>query len=477
MEAAEQSLWAPEPRSGSSQAELLTGQRVRHMPLGAAEPSRLLQYTFYLFVLSLTWDNVLAASGLLDAGRLGLTRITVGALFFMSVLYSGQCYDFRHASSVAMVLFVGVHLASALISESIFDTGAVVVSMRRVVFGLQFVICASLLRYATVRRRAVLVFICGVVVTAVLQLSGVGYVRTIEQYHDVLGVVGERVSAFGSDPNLTGAAYGVALTFATALGIGIVPCSWRWRVAMIGAGALCGAGLVQTGSRGALVATVAGLLPFYHSRARFGKRIVLVLTACIVSAGLAYAVMSSQAFRVRVEASLEAGDTAGRTAIWIEALELFAAKPVMGWNPFDGPRVLGERFGKPVKDTHNAFVGVALSYGIMGLMPFLWIFVSCAATAYRDRGGVHGIAPLAVFTLVVAADLSMPYENAKDHWFAMAYAASGARLLLGRRSASRGPGRAAGVRVGRSFGGNQSNLSGSHGLAGNQMGDGRSVRI
>lgn len=127
---------------------------------------------------------------------------------------------------------------------------------------------------------------------------------------------------------------------------------------------------------------------------------------------------------------MEGRDTAGRIEIWEGCFQMIAERPILGWNPLDNRLVLGAMGWGHMRDAHNAFLWVWTAHGLVGLIPFVAVFAACAVTARRHRKGIHGIAPLAVLTLVVAMNMGVGFDKIKEHWFLMAYAGSAGAIGL-----------------------------------------------
>ena len=101
------------------------------------------------------------------------------------------------------------------------------------------------------------------------------------------------------------------------------------------AAAALGAAIVQTGSRGGILALAVGvvaLLAAAEPLQRRARRIGVAVAALGLLAALTWTFDST---RKRFEATVERGAMAGRENIYPELLVMAALKPVAGWGPIE----------------------------------------------------------------------------------------------------------------------------------------------
>ena len=211
----------------------------------------------------------------------------------------------------------------------------------------------------------------------------------------------------------------------------------RGRVAALGwgaAAALCTAGLVLTGSAGALVGAgaAAGVVALGFAWLASGRRRVAAIAAVAVlavgAAGLgARFVDPDRSATVEVarsadgwpgqgavaylgSAHLDKPSVRSRLAAWEAGIEGFAERPLLGWGPGNFRAVFGRfasghgAFAEPHDQAHGKLVEVAATTGVAGLAA--WVALWAAALAVLLRA-VRGMDPperaLALFTAAALA--------------------------------------------------------------------------
>jgi O-antigen ligase len=268
-------------------------------------------------------------------------------------------------------------------------------------------------------RQALLTFVGSATLLGIASLLGVTVTTAEAQSRQ------HRLASFGLDPNQLAACAGFALLALTALVYDgkRVAVRLRW-VAPVLAG-LIGMVVVQTGSRGGLVALCAGLLTFaWRGRTPALKmRNLSLVLALFVFIGAA--VSQSDVFRRRIESEVETGDMALREKSYPISWALVQERPWAGWGPFQNSVEIGRRLNHPAyprMDTHNLALYVLTATGLLGAVPFLLATASGGVTAWRARSGPHGGLPFALFASLMVADLTVTGMHWKQHWVVIAYA-------------------------------------------------------
>ncbi len=162
---------------------------------------------------------------------------------------------------------------------------------------------------------------------------------------------------------------------------------WTWAGRIIGA-----VGLATAGSRGAMLAGIAGLGAVQLTRGRrwliYGGAIVLVL------AGALFARMAITE-RSRLQKLLEGRD--GRWPIWMASLDIVARNPVLGVGSRDAfTAAYPEAFARAVPGqvsefpdgaphAHNTFLALAAEYGLPAVALHLALVGSVLVVTWRTR--------------------------------------------------------------------------------------------
>ena len=289
----------------------------------------------------------------------------------------------------------------------------------------------NVLKSERVARRALLVFALSCVVVSVLQQLGVS-----ERDANEGGKI-ERATAFGFHPNniarilslgllsLAGLAYAMRKSFFKSR-------LWVW--AVIG---LIGIAVVQTGSRGALLALVTGILVFVLKDGAASAKIrnsVVVLIGIIFIAAL---VFESDTASSRFESAVEEGNLARRETIYPTAWKMFQESPLFGWGAKVGEYELGARLAhvdEDSKNAHNLVLFLLISTGLVGTLPLLAGLWFTFLTAWRARHGPRGVLPLSLLMTVLVANMSGVWIMNKMHWVVMAYVLSSPYTLRRRKT-------------------------------------------
>lgn len=297
----------------------------------------------------------------------------------------------------------------------------------------------NLMRDEHIAKMALAMLVVACTLLALLQLTGVAS-RAVD-----IGARVERVTAFGFNPNNLARILTLGLLAAIGLTYGrkeslVRPIFLMWPVT-----AIIGIALVQTGSRGALLALGAGLMAFVLRRGTILSKLRNIFGILLVLSFFIWVGFQSDITRQRFERTLEDGDLARREQIYPNAWQMFQEKPLIGWGPITSTYELGSRLGhieEDSKNPHNLILYVLVSTGLLGALPLLAGIAFAAWMAWKARVGPQGILPLAMIVAVMAANLSNLWMFNKLHWIVMAYAlASGqkyARARVRRFASKRG---------------------------------------
>ena len=422
----------------------------------AIGPAALLQAAFYLFVFSIPFDlpknpfpvelSSITACGFLLATALHPSlsyRKIPGALWWLAayVFVSALAFGFnggRHLQEVRNLLLLLAQLVWILWAAY------------------------NLLQHERIARAVAWTYLIGCVVRAVLQLGHVA--ASLSE-----GSTGApRVTTLGQNPDFIAGFLALGIIVAIDL-MSRHEASWGRRLLLGMAVALLATAMMETGSRGALVALAAGGLAYGGARASVAFRIRDLVVGVLLLGLVGTLAVSSDTMRHRFELSAE-GNLAGRERIYPALLSMFLEKPVLGWGPIrnkyelalrlnerDRWRQIFRREGRSTnlsqdprwlkRDAHNVFLEVMTSAGTLGLLVFgVGVSMSLYA-AWRARRGPQGALPFAALAFVLVFNLSEDRVVGKIEWLTMAYAlASAAALVVPvERRSDRPSGRVSGV--------------------------------
>lgn len=363
------------------------------------------------FVFSLLFES------LGDHVPIETTQATAGLLLLAS--FCQPRFLFRRPPApfwlFAAYLYVGLgHAAVAGMGSPV---------LAQVIIHLQMLvvcwICYCAMSEERVARAALLSLVASGVLLAILSLCKLTVTTTGQHSPGAT-----RMATFGLDPNqLAGLAGLAALSLLALIYDGQRVAKKIQYVAPVFL-ALIGVVIIQTGSRGGLLALVAGLFTFALRGQTAAIRIRNMAAVLVALALFGAAALQSDVFRKRITSSIETGDMALRETSYPISFSLIRERPITGWGPALNAREIGRRLNHPAypsMDTHNLVLYVLTSTGLMGGVPFFLGLLGCAWTAWSARKGPHGGLAFALLTALMVADMSVSGLHWKQHWLVIAY--------------------------------------------------------
>lgn len=343
-----------------------------------------------------------------------------GAIFLLAtLLHPRRCYGRLPAPA----LWFGAYLVALLLSIMMGEPERAPQALADYVILLQgvlvFLAAGNLMRDETVARRTLVTFVAACSLRATLPLLGLG--RTTS----AVWTGGERISALGQNAN--NAAMILAAGLVALIGLTLIR-HRRSRPVLflaVGLAALLGQAILETGSRGGLVALLGGVMVYalaadsWQQRLRNGA-IVIVAVSLLTVAALHLPVMKN---RLRDVATT--GNLAGREQLYPALWNMFLEKPVMGWGPNSNNYELALRVGqrdRPSRAAHNLLLELLTAGGLVTTLPFLigaWLSVR---GAWQARSQEHGVLPLALLCSLFLANMSGDWGASKLLWVVFAYA-------------------------------------------------------
>lgn len=380
--------------------------------------SPIILWTFYAFVASLPfeWPNRTIPVE---------TTTLAGAVLLLAALLQPQV-TFRRPPLAAWLFAIYVYamLAAFVLNGAEYAPETIESVVKRIQLILIFLVGYNLMRDPRVARRALIVLGIACAVLALLTLTGaVGMTSAVDE--------ARRVTAFGQNPNRAARIHTGGLLALLGLAYGGARPPLRPRLLVLATVGLIGAAVLDTGSRGGLLALAAGLWALTLGGRGVGVRVRNVVISLAGIVILTWAALQSPMMRRRIELA-QGGDFAGREEIFPIAWNLFLERPIVGWGPAQNTFELGLRLADGVhvsRDTHNLLLELLTSTGVLGTLPFLAAFGICLFTAWRARQGPLGVMPFALGLAQIAGNVSGNYIALKLTWFALALALASSHLL------------------------------------------------
>lgn len=390
-------------------------------------PLPILRFIFYAFIFTIPLETLDVG---LEQGVFSISSV-IGYLFIaVALLQPTVAFGklprplWYFAAYLFVFLFLGIWQK---LGDSPGLMGRLSTTIQMVVL---FWISYNLFRHERIVKEAMLTLCAGCVLLSVLQVSGSA----------ANAVAGGRVSALSQDANSLGSMLGIGLLVLLGFAYGRTSqegdIGW---LAWIGSASLA-AGIVLSGSRGAFVALVVGIMCLALRPGHSGLRVKIWFTTVFALLMLVVAAYQNDAVRLRWERTFSEGHMSGREDIMPEAWNMFIQAPIVGWGPGNHIIELGHRFGRKPVDTHNGYLWVLTETGLAGATPYFLALWLCLRSAWRARHGPEGSLPLALLICVFLINMSLTWHLRKILWMVLAYSIASETFLSRRRCLVTPPG-------------------------------------
>jgi O-antigen ligase len=346
-----------------------------------------------------------------------------GAVFLLvTLLHPRRCYG----QIPAAVLWFGAYLLAFLVCLSAAGdhVGEAVSEFIVVLQGVLIMLAAgNLMADERIATRAMGTLVSACALRAALPF--IGLARTT----NAVWTGGERVSALGQNANSAAMILAAGLVALIGLTYARRRRSWVSLLFAGGMAALLGIAILETGSRGGLLALVGGVLVFALAAPTPRARLRNIGIGFVAIALLVLGTLHLPMMRNRWEESMRSGNLAGREQLYPALWTMFLEKPVLGWGPVTNTYELATRIGereRPHRASHNIVLELLTATGIVGALPFILGALLCVARAWRARHGIHGVLPLALCGSVAISNMSGDWIASKLIWVVLAFAVASA---------------------------------------------------
>jgi O-antigen ligase len=349
-----------------------------------------------------------------EAGYFTIAKAIGYAFFLTTLLQPRLCYRRPSWAITCLMLYgLAVFLRGLLVAD-----GLQAELLVREISLLQMLALAwvgsNLLRFPRVVTLMLGTLATACSLLAVLQLTGI----TAAAYHGNEA----RMAVFGENPNTTGAVFTLGALSLLGLMYGRRESRMALPLLYLPLVGLMALVIVNTGSRGAMLALVVGVLVL--EVARLTRRNVLrnILLLLLVLGGLLVMATRSEAVRARWTAAVQQRDLANREFIYPRALEMISERPWIGWGPVANYTELGRRMLMPTCDPHNLVLWLLTEVGFFGALPYLLALGGALLRAWRARHSAEGVMPMAMLLTLLVINMNLTWQNRKLHWLILAYA-------------------------------------------------------
>lgn len=369
---------------------------------------------FYLFVASIPFE--LPKSPL----PLEVPTLTGVLLLLTTVLDLRASYRRVPAALVCFMAWFAI-----LAVQAVFTTTHPTDALKFLVLTFQllllFWVSANLLGDERTLRGMLWTLVGATTLRALVQVSGLAATSR------AVWTGGERVSAFGQNPNLSAIIMASGLAAVVALFVLRRPKLPHPGLLAVPAALLLAAAIIQTGSRGGLACAGAGLMVLLFSGRTFAARVRNGLLGVLAVAALGFAALQSETMHNRVISNQQVHYFAGRELIYPAVMDMIREKPLTGWGPVENQYEIANRIGEKRKlkrDAHNIVLEVLSSTGMIGALPFFMGLLLCLDGAWRARHGALGLLPLGLAMTVLVGTISGTWIASKILWLVLGLALS-----------------------------------------------------
>jgi O-antigen ligase len=346
-----------------------------------------------------------------------------GAVFLLATLFNPRrCYGNLPPAVLWFGAYLLVYLLSLLASgEHPTEAASEFIVILQGV--LIMVAAANLMADERIANRAMVALVAACSVRATLPL--IGFARTTS----AVWTGGERVSALGQNAN--SAAMILAAGMVALIGLVYARRQRSLSALLVPAGlaGLIGFAVLETGSRGGLLALLGGVLVFAlaaeSSRARLRNAGIAAVAIILLVLGT----LQLPVMRNRWADSMRTGNLAGREQLYPALWTMFLEKPVLGWGPVTNRYELATRIGereRPHRASHNILLELLTATGLVGALPFVLGGLLSVQQAWRGRRGALGVLPLALCGSVFISNMSGDWIASKLIWVVLAFAVASA---------------------------------------------------
>jgi O-antigen ligase len=399
-------------------------------PAPAAEGigARAVRAAYFAFVLWIPVETVYTFDTKDDASKSGVTisKLLGLLLFGMAVIEWRRCFRKIPRSFWMVAWYLGVFALSQLWIPRQLDAKFRSSQLTMIQMVALFVVSANLFDDAAFR--AALLRFYGwwsALVGAAMLLGVLGH-----QFEDVEG----RYTLLGEDPNFTAGMFALgAICIAGNAKLSESKGFFlRLAAALLAIGGLTAA-ILQTGSRGGLLAFIAGILGLAACAGKgVRKRRALIAGAVVLLLGglVVLEFQHGTTASVRLKHAWEDGDTAGRTDIWEVSRRMVSKRPLLGYGGVNNFYALGAELNFSeggagyYRDTHNLLLAVLTEVGLVGGLPFVAGILYAFWAAWRYGRRTDDGVPFALMCVLLMMNSSITGYHQKIFWVVVAAAAA-----------------------------------------------------
>jgi hypothetical protein len=403
--------------------------------LGAAATGQgspaMVRWSFLLFVFTVPFE---AADMGFTSSSLSLSKIS-GLFFFACYFfhYNPLLSHLPHRRSFPrppqatwwFLGYVAIFTLNGYFIPATFRSNFLSFLFTRVQLIFIFWITASLLEKEKMARQAVLMF---AIASSIMALGILFHLPGFAESKVMQGDI-ERATALGYNPNTLGGLLALALVMLIGLRLNDAFKHFVSKLSLLALGLPLVAGLVKTGSRGAIAMAMLGLSAYLLPFCRSHRKVTAIVLALLGMVAVVYTVIRSPSALLRWQQTYYEGRLSSRERIFPAAVAMIWERPIFGWQPGGFELELGQRSGHGKRiGSHNLYLQLFLEVGMVGAVPFLIGLWLCGQAAWRARMGNLGLLPLALLLTALIENMNNAGLSKKPLWLVLALTIAGASI-------------------------------------------------
>lgn len=348
-------------------------------------------YALYLLVFSVTFENW-NPFGL--QGVFSITKMTTILYLLSSLSMFSRRVSLKYMSYYIFPLlcYVISESIASLINlkyiQSFYD-----ITSFKVLQLILFMILISnhLIEKPSLNLKILKIYVFSIALLSFLFLMGIG-IDT--EYTDLTS----RLSLFGENPNAIGIKGAIALMIIFSLILeGKINLFYKFIFSIFALGII--AMISGTASRGAFILVfLGGFITVLLQKSTFKFKILTLLSASFLGVLLWQYFLSNKVLLERLTETAEEGNT-GRNDLWKAGMNIFYDNPVLGVGRSGFLKEMNIYYGAPM-DTHNIFIALLATTGLIGFLFFIIFFLRIWKYAFYNYKYSNSILFLIILTIL-----------------------------------------------------------------------------
>lgn len=323
-------------------------------------------FALYLLVFSVTFENW-NPFGL--QGVFSITKMTTIFYLISSLSVFSKRVSLKYMSYYILPLlcYVISESIASLINLKYIETFYDITSFKVLQLILFMILISNhLIAKPHLNLKVLKIYVYSIALLSFLFLMGIG-IDT--EYTDFTS----RLSLFGENPNAIGVKGAIALMIIFSLilegkvkiFLKIVFCIFSLAIIAMISG---------TASRGAFILVfLGGFITVILQKITFKLKLLTILVASVIGIFMWQYFLSNKVLLKRLKETTEEGKT-GRDELWTAGMNIFYDNPILGVGRSGFLKEMNIYFGLPM-DTHNVFISLLATTGLIGFLFFILFFI------------------------------------------------------------------------------------------------------